>query len=93
MGWFLFGGRALAWQRKKSGRNKRSVLVTIGTISGSIPSGRTTTVELQLNPAGRMLLLAGRGALSAKLTILKSSPAPSEEQTDAVRLVQQGPRR
>ena len=71
------------------GRNRHSSTVTIGTISGSIPSGETTTVALQLNAAGHTLLSEAHRSLSASLTILKSSPAPSEERTEAVYLVQQ----
>ena len=70
----------------KIGRASR--IVTIGAISGSIPSGKTTTVELRLNATGRMLLLADHGKLPATLTILKFTPAPVEEQVENVSLVE-----
>ena len=49
----------------------------------------TTTVELHLDPAGRSLLSADRGRLSASLTILKSSPVSSQTCTGIVHLVEQ----
>jgi hypothetical protein len=70
------------------GKKKHSFTVPIGAVSGSIPSGKTTTVELQLDIIGRVLLAEEHGQLSASLTILKTSPAPSEEQSDTVYLVQ-----
>ena len=53
------------------------------------PRLSTTTVALQLNAAGHTLLSEAHRSLSGSLTILKSSPAPSEERTEAVYLVQQ----
>jgi hypothetical protein len=54
----------------------------------SIPPGKSATVELKLNAAGRALLKAGHGRLSARLRILKLSPAPSQTHSDGVHLVQ-----
>jgi len=68
------------------GRNKHTVTVTIGTVSGSIASGQTATVELRLNATGRALLSATHGTLAASLKIVKSSPEPTQEQTAAVSL-------
>jgi hypothetical protein len=62
---------------------------TIGVVSFSIPAGETSIIECKLNAAGRVLLKAIRERLNATLTVLKSSPAPSQEQTDNVQLVQQ----
>ena len=70
-----------------SGRRKHTVTVTIATTSGSIASGKNTTVKLQLNSAGRELLSAGHGKLTASLTIVKTSPPPVQEQHDSVNLV------
>jgi probable HAF family extracellular repeat protein len=69
------------------GRNKHTITVTIGTVSGSIASGQTATVELRMNATGRALLSASHGTLAASLKIVKSSPAPTQEQTEAVSLV------
>jgi hypothetical protein len=75
--------------RSGKGGQRRSKTTTIGTASFSIAAGKTVTLELKLNPAGRALLSAGHGRLNATLTILKSSPAPSQTHTANVRLVQQ----
>ncbi|HEY3829579.1 MAG TPA: hypothetical protein VGL57_10330 [Solirubrobacteraceae bacterium] len=65
---------------------------TIGTVAFVIPAGKTATVRITLNATGKVLLNSGHGRLSAMLTILKSSPAPSRAHTEEVRLVQQKPR-
>ena len=47
-------------------------------------------MSLKLTTAsGRALLSAGHGRPGAGLTILKSSPAPSQTHNETVRLVQQ----
>lgn len=76
--------------QSKRGGKRRSVhpkAATIGTATFSIPPGKTTAVELGLNPAGRALLRADHGRLNAALTILKSSPAPAQTHTENVRLL------
>jgi hypothetical protein len=76
--------------RSGKGGQRRSKTTTIGTATFSIPPGKTTTLELQLNGAGRALfgLVQGRsGRLSAGLTVLKLSPAPSDTSTEGVQLV------
>jgi hypothetical protein len=70
----------------KKGRKGKTQ--TIGTAAFSIPAGKTVTIQLKLNAAGRSLLGAGHGRLGAKLTILKSSPAPSQTHTQSVRLME-----
>ena len=70
-------------------KGKKAKTETIGTASFSVPPGRTATIRLMLNAAGKALLGAGHGRLSATLSILKSSPAPSQTHTDSVHLVQQ----
>ena len=73
----------------KKGRNgEKGKAETIGIASFSIPPNGTTTVELELNAAGRALLSAAHGHQSATLTILKSSPAPSQTHTENVQFVQ-----
>jgi hypothetical protein len=82
--------------KRGKGGKRRSKTTTIGTATFSIPLGKTTTVELQLNGTGRALFGAAQrtyGRLSATLTILKSSPAPSQTNTDSVQLIQRALRR
>ena len=45
----------------KQGRKRRSKTTTIGMAAFSIPPGKTTAVELRLNPAARTLLSANGG--------------------------------
>lgn len=62
---------------------------TVGTATFSIPPGKTATIEVTLKAGARALLGSGHARLNASLTILKSSPAPSQTQTEKVQLVQQ----
>lgn len=73
----------------RKGKEKHTKMTTIGTASFSIPAGKTATIELELNTTGRALLSADHGHLSASLTILKSSPSPSQTHIENVQLVQQ----
>lgn len=73
----------------KKGKKKKTKTTTIGTAGFSIPAGSTATVKLSLNGAGKALLKAAHGHLSATLTILKSSPSPTQTSTDSVHLSQQ----
>jgi hypothetical protein len=74
---------------KTRGKKRRSRTTTIGTAAFSVPPGKTAAIALRLNPAGRTLLSADHGRLSAALIILKSSPAPSQTHTENVHLVRQ----
>jgi hypothetical protein len=74
--------------RGKSGK-RRSKTVTIATATFSILPGKTATVGLELDAAGRALLGIDHGRLSVSLTILESSPGPAQTNTDSVHLVQQ----
>jgi len=80
-----------AIKRGKKGKSKSEPpkTETIGTTSFSIPPGEAATAELELNQTGRTLLSAGRARRNAVLTILKSSPAPSQTYTENIHLVQQ----
>jgi streptogramin lyase len=69
----------------KRGRGKTE---TIGTATFSIQTGKAAIIELKLDAAGGALLTADHGRLKASLTILKSSPAPSQTNTNSVQLVQ-----
>ncbi len=64
---------------------------TIGTAAFSIPAGETTAVKVELDAAGRALLGADHGRLSATLTVLRSSPAPALTHIASVQLVRQKP--
>ncbi len=48
----------------------------------------TAIIELKLNAAGRSLLKAAHGRLSASLTVMETSPAPSHIDKQSVRLSQ-----
>ena len=80
-----------AESRKRDGlrRDEKARTETIGTIAFSIAAGKTATVELELNATGRALLSTDHGRLSASLTILKSSPAPSQTHAVTIHLAQQ----
>jgi len=73
----------------RGGRRDDPKPTTIATAVFAIPPGKTTVVELELNAAGRALLDADHGRLSASLAILELAPGPSNTQTKAVRLVRQ----
>jgi hypothetical protein len=81
-------GKLTLTAKGKARKGKKAKAKTIGTGSFTVASGHTATVTLTLTGAGRALLKAGHGSLSASLAILKSSPAPSQKQNAAVRLVQ-----
>jgi hypothetical protein len=67
----------------------RAKTKTIATGSFSIAAGKARTITLKLNATGRALLSAGHGRLSARLSILRVSPAPRVTLTSAVRLASQ----
>jgi hypothetical protein len=71
------------------GKTKRSKTTMIATATFSIEPGKTAPITLALNTAGRALLKADHGRLSARLTILKSFPSPASTQRKSVHLVQQ----
>lgn len=70
-------------------KGKKAKAKTIGTATFSIPAGETATVKLALNSTGRSLLSADHGQLNATLTVLKSSPVPSQTHIENVRIVGQ----
>jgi hypothetical protein len=69
---------------RKIGR--RAKLKTIGTAVFSITAGRSVTIKLNLNAAGRALLRSHHGQLNANLLIVRQSPRPSRSQAARVRL-------
>jgi hypothetical protein len=82
-------GGKLTLTVKTKGKSKRSKSTLIGTGAFSIPPGKTQIVRLKLNGAGRALLGAGHGRLSASLAILELFPDPSPERTETVHLAQE----
>ena len=70
-------------------KRKPARTVRIGTVSFLIPGDETKTVKLTINAAGRALLKADHGRLSASLVILELTPSPESTETKTVQLVQQ----
>jgi hypothetical protein len=68
------------------GKKKISRTVTIGTSTFSITAQGTTTVTIKLNSAGRGLLGADHGRLTARLDILEIEPDSGHTQTVNVHL-------
>jgi len=85
------GGKLSLMGKVPLGKGKRAKTKPeiLGTAGFSIPAGKTASVEIALNRAGRTLLGAAHGHLGAGLTILKSLPAPSQTLTENVRLVRE----
>jgi hypothetical protein len=81
------GGKLTLTVKGRARKGKKTKTKTIGTASFSIPAGKTATVDVTLDGAGRALLSAAHRRLSATLTVLKSSPAPSRTRSESVRLV------
>ncbi|HEY5286438.1 MAG TPA: hypothetical protein VIJ50_04975 [Solirubrobacteraceae bacterium] len=61
---------------------------TFGRSTFSIPAGGTSVVKLELDGTGRVSLEANHGRLGGTLTIVKSSPAPSQVLIDNVEVMQ-----
>ena len=75
--------------RRGKGGMRHSETTTIGTASFSISPGKTMTIDVKLNAAGRALLDMDHGHLNASLEIVESSRSPAQTNTDSVHLVQQ----
>jgi hypothetical protein len=75
-------------EKGKQGRGRSSTR-TIATAAFSIPAGKTSIVRVQLNAAGRSLLVVHHGRLTVNLTILQSSPGSSHARTEPVHLARQ----
>jgi hypothetical protein len=82
------GELTLTAKTKGKGKKKAKTEM-IGTAGFSVLWGKTATVKLTLNSAGKALLKSAHGHLSATLTILESSPSPTQANTDSVHLTQQ----
>ncbi len=70
----------------RAARHARAA-IAIGKVGFSIPQNRAITVVLRLNHVGRVRLRAGRGHLSASLTIHLPAPDLPRARTYAVKLV------
>jgi hypothetical protein len=80
-------GRLSLTVKTRARGKKRFKTDPIGTATFSIPPGKTATIKLELNAAGRALLSSDHGRLSATLTLLKSSPEPAQTRTEGVVLL------
>jgi Bacterial Ig-like domain (group 3)/Carboxypeptidase regulatory-like domain len=84
-------GHATAAKGGKT-EKRRLKTTTIGTATFSIPAGKSATVRLALNSAGRALLKADHGTLNASVTIVESSAGHTSTRHESVRLVLQSAR-
>ena len=82
------GGKLTLTARSTASRGKtrRARTESIGTATFSIAADEKTMVEFALDKAGRALLSAAHGHLSATLTIVRTAPLPYKTQTQRVRL-------
>jgi PKD repeat protein len=71
---------------KVAAKGHRARTVAIATAGFTIAAGRTSVLRLRLRALGRSLLRNAHGHLPAQLALSKSSPAPSQEQSRAIRL-------
>jgi hypothetical protein len=82
-------GKLTLTVKRATKKGEKAKTETIGTATFSIPPNETTSIKVTLSAAGKALLSVDHGRLGATLSILKSSPAPSQTHTDSVHLVQQ----
>jgi hypothetical protein len=74
---------------KGEGKGMLARTVRIGTTSFTIPGDEAKTVRVKMDAAGRALLGAGHGRVSAHLTIRELAPGPRNTQATTVHLVEQ----
>jgi hypothetical protein len=72
----------------KKHKKRRVYTLKIGTATYSISGDETKAVKLAIDSAGRALLGADHGHLSARLAILELAPSPENTDTKTVQLVQ-----
>ena len=82
----------VATAKNRKTEKRRIKTITIGTAAFSIPVGKSATVSLALDPAGRALLKADHGRLKASLMIVESSAGNTSTRHEDVRLVLQSAR-
>jgi hypothetical protein len=71
----------------RRGRRRIKSIVSIGSASVSIAANGTSTVRIQLVPAGRALLRSAHGRLGAHLLIVQLQPAGARPVLEGVQLV------
>ncbi len=74
-----------AKSRSKNGRKAK--MESIGTVAFSIAPGKTATINLKLNAAGRALLKADRGRFNASLALLELAPGSRDTKSETVQVV------
>jgi|SRR5580700_4558087 hypothetical protein len=74
---------------KPKGKKRPGPAATIGTVSFSVAGDETKALKVDLNAAGRALLIAADGRVDASLAILELAPSPQNTQTKTVQLVQE----
>ena len=75
---------------KPKGKGKKTIIVTIGTVSFSISGDEAKTVQIKLNATGRKLLSKDHRRLAARLAIRERMSSSQDTEVKTVRL-QQGP--
>ncbi len=68
------------------GKRRHRRTITLATASCMVPGGRTATVRLTLDSAGRALLHARRGRLDTTFLIHTSLPLPARDESRTLRL-------
>lgn len=74
---------------RSKAKKRRARTVIIGAAGFSIVGDETKTVEVDINTAGRSLLNADHGHLTASLTILELAPNPESTVMKTVHLIEQ----
>jgi IPT/TIG domain/FG-GAP repeat len=77
----------LAHSAHRRAGHARYKVRAIGTAAFTIAAGKTLSIAVRLNAVGRRLLRAHHGRLNARLSIVKSSPAPTSKHSANVRLI------
>lgn len=75
------------------GRHKHTATEQVAGASFTIPAGKSATIELAIDSAGRTLLKAARGHAAGVLAILKSTPAPAKTLDETVKVEQKTSKR
>ena len=85
------GRLKLTARRAATSKRKAGKAAVVARKTFSIAPGTTGRIAIRLNARGRGLLRAAHAHLTASLTVLKTSPAPSRAATQRIRLLK--PRR
>lgn len=82
-------GKLTLTAKSTSKKGRKAKMETIGTAAFSIAPGKTATINLRLNAAGRALLKADRGRFRASLELLELAPGPGRTKSETVQIVKQ----